>query len=88
MRVPPDFKLPKADGSPGEVTFSHQRHLASALKCTTCHMRDFKLKRGGSGPLTMTALQEGKLCGACHDGKAQIAGVTVFSVDECDRCHK
>jgi c(7)-type cytochrome triheme protein len=57
-------------------------------KCTLCHMRDFKMKRGASGPITLAAKQEGKFCGACHDGKTQLGGVVVFPIDECDRCHK
>lgn len=33
VKPPPDFKLPKADGSPGEVTFGHARHLTKVDKC-------------------------------------------------------
>jgi c(7)-type cytochrome triheme protein len=85
---PADFALPRADSSPGQVTFSHQRHTAKGLKCTTCHMRDFKMKRGASGPITLAAKQEGKFCGACHDGKPHGGGAPVFPIDDCERCHK
>jgi c(7)-type cytochrome triheme protein len=51
-------------------------------------MRDFTLKRGGSGRITMAALQQGRFCGACHDGKSEVGGAVVFSLDECDRCHR
>jgi c(7)-type cytochrome triheme protein len=51
-------------------------------------MRDFKMKRGASGPITLAAKQEGKFCGACHDGKTTMDGAVVFAIDECDRCHK
>jgi c(7)-type cytochrome triheme protein len=85
---PPDVEIPKAEGSPGQVTFSHQQHLAKVAKCTTCHMKDFKMSRGQSGPITLQAKQEGKFCGACHDGKTTMKGTVVFPVDECDRCHK
>jgi c(7)-type cytochrome triheme protein len=87
VAVPPDFPIDKADGSPGQVTFSHGKHRAKVDKCTTCHMKDFKMKRGTSGQITLEAKQEGKFCGACHDGKTQMGGVAVFPIDECDRCH-
>ena len=88
VKMPPDFKIRKADSSPGEVTFSHEKHEAKVDKCTTCHMKDFKMKRGGSGPITLAAKQEGKFCGACHDGKTRMGGAVVFPIDECDKCHK
>lgn len=87
-KPPADFTLPKADGSPGTVTFSHRAHLVTATKCSTCHMRDLKMKRGASGPITLEAKQQGKYCGVCHDGKHATPRGTVFSIDECDRCHK
>jgi c(7)-type cytochrome triheme protein len=79
---PPDFGMPKAESSPGFVTFSHERHRAKVPACATCHARDFKMKRGASGPITLEAKQQGKLCGACHDGKA------AFPIEQCDSCHK
>lgn len=88
IAVPPDFQIPRAETSPGEVTFSHAAHRTKVDKCSTCHMRDLNMKRGGSGPITLTAKQEGKFCGACHDGKTTIGGAVVFPIDECDRCHK
>lgn len=88
VRIPPDFQIPKAETSPGDVTFSHAGHRAKVDKCSTCHMRDFKMKRGASGPITLVAKQDGKFCGACHDGKATVGGTVVFGIDECDRCHK
>ncbi len=85
---PADFPIPKADASPGQVTFSHRAHLAAGNRCSTCHMRDLKMKRGTSG-ITLEGKQQGKFCGACHDGKTTTArGRTVFPIDECDRCHK
>ncbi|MBI3003007.1 MAG: hypothetical protein HYY54_05220 [candidate division NC10 bacterium] len=73
--------------SPGPVTFSHEKHKAKVEKCTECHVKVFKMKRGQSGTITLAALQEGKFCGACHNGKKQIAGTVVFPIDACDRCH-
>jgi c(7)-type cytochrome triheme protein len=88
MTVPPDFPMRKAESSPGQVTFSHATHRAAVGKCSTCHMRDFKMKRGGSGPITLDAKQEGRFCGACHDGKTTLNGRVVFPIDDCDKCHK
>jgi c(7)-type cytochrome triheme protein len=87
-KVPADFAFPQADGSPGVVTFSHAAHMPEVQKCTRCHMRDFKMARGASGPITLEAKQEGKFCGACHDGKTPASRGPVFPIDECDRCHK
>jgi c(7)-type cytochrome triheme protein len=85
--VPPDFEIPKADSSPGPVTFSHARHLPRVGTCSTCHMRDLKMKRGASG-ITLAGKLEGKFCGACHDGKTPIGGGPTFAVEQCDGCHK
>lgn len=88
VKMPPDFAIDKAESSPGQVTFSHEKHKAKVEKCTTCHMQHFKMKRGGSRQITLAAKQEGKFCGACHDGKTRIGEVVVFAIDECDKCHK
>ena len=86
--LPPDFTIPRGEGSPGEVIFSHARHMTQVQKCTRCHMRDFKMKRGASGPITLEAKQGGRFCGACHDAKTPAADGLAFPLDECDRCHK
>ena len=85
--IPPDFEIPKAESSPGTVTFSHARHLPRVGKCSVCHMRDLKMKRGASG-ITLEGKQQGKFCGACHDGKTLIGGVSTFPIEQCDGCHK
>jgi c(7)-type cytochrome triheme protein len=87
-KVPSDFTLPKAESSPGLVTFSHARHLPKVEKCTRCHYKTFKMKLGASGPITLEAKMQGKLCGACHDGQTVMAGSAVFPVAECDKCHR
>lgn len=87
VKMPEDFIMDKGENSPSPVTFSHEKHKAKVDKCTTCHLKTFKMKRGQSGKITLEALQEGKFCGACHDGKTQIAGTVVFPIDACDKCH-
>jgi c(7)-type cytochrome triheme protein len=84
---PPDFQIPNAESSPGTVIFSHARHLPAVGKCSFCHMRDLKMKRGASG-ITLAGKQEGKFCGACHDGKTMMGGVVPFPIEQCDGCHK
>jgi c(7)-type cytochrome triheme protein len=87
-QMPPDFPMKQAESSPGIVTFSHQRHLPRVVHCSLCHMRDFKMKRGASGPITLAAKEQGQFCGACHDGKRTMGGVTVFPIEQCEGCHK
>jgi c(7)-type cytochrome triheme protein len=87
-QAPPDFPIPQAESSPGPVVFSHRGHMPRVEKCSRCHMRGFKMQRGASPPVTLAAKEEGKLCGACHDGKTRMGGVTVFAIEQCDRCHK
>ena len=87
VKIPEDFVMEKGEGSPGPVPFSHRKHTAKVDKCTTCHLKTFKMKRGQSGTITLEALQEGKFCASCHDGKTTIAGTAVFPIDACDKCH-
>ena len=88
VTLPPDFPITRAASSPGQVTFSHAKHVAKGATCSACHMRDVKMTRGASGPMTMAALEKGTLCGACHDGKTTLGGTVVFPLDRCDGCHK
>ena len=91
IKIPADFTFERGKDSPGPVTFSHEQHKAKLEKCTACHVKVFKMKKGTSGPFTMDKMKAGEQCGACHNGKAAIAGTVVFPVaDEksCERCHK
>ena len=65
----------------GNVTFSHNTHTG-LYKCDDCHTKLFKTARSKT-KVTMTEMENGKSCGACHDGK------TGFTVKEnCATCHK
>lgn len=91
VKIPADFGFDKGKDSPGAVTFSHEKHKEKADKCTACHVKVFKMKKGTSGALTMAAMKEGKLCGTCHDGKTQLGGAVVFAADDkanCEKCHR
>lgn len=91
VKAPPDFAFPQGKESPGPVTFSHEQHKAKIDKCTACHTKVFKFKKGTSGTVTMAAIREGNFCGACHNGKTEIGGTVVFSTEpkeNCEKCHK
>jgi c(7)-type cytochrome triheme protein len=93
VKPPADFTFEKGKDSPGAVTFSHEKHKERGVAaCSTCHVKVFKMKKGTTGPLTMAKMKTGEQCGACHNGKTQVAGKVPFSVDEqaaaCDKCHK
>lgn len=65
----------------GNVTFGHSYHLDRYKGCNRCHPRIFA--PGNSKPASMTEMENGRSCGACHDGKG------AFTVREnCARCHK
>jgi c(7)-type cytochrome triheme protein len=88
---PADMTFEKGKDSPGAVTFSHEKHVAAGNKCTACHVKIFKMKKGASGPLTMEKMKAGEQCGACHNGKTVVEGKTPFSVADaanCQKCHK
>src|SRR5437763_120349 len=91
VKVPPDFTFEQGKGSPGKVTFSHSLHKEKFDKCTACHTKVFKMKRGADAPLTMERMKAGELCGTCHNGKTEVASRVVFTVDDkanCEKCHK
>ncbi len=91
VKPPPDMTFEKGKDSPGAVTFSHEKHVAAGPKCTSCHVKIFKMKKGQTGPLTMEKMKAGAQCGACHNGKTVVEGKTPFAVTEqanCEKCHK
>jgi len=85
MAVPPgktiDFASPK-----GKVTFDGKLHADKGLKCADCHTKPklFQMKKG-TEKMTMAAMNEGKFCGACHDGKKAFS---VKAPADCAKCHK
>src|SRR3990170_1734780 len=90
-KIPADFGFDQGKDSPGKVTFSHSKHKEAYEKCSACHTKVFKMKKGQTGKLTMDAMKKGTQCGACHDGKTKAADKVVFTVDDkanCEKCHK
>ncbi len=83
-KMPADVGFDQGKDSPGKVTFSHERHHARTPKCTSCHVQVFKMKRGTTPDINMAAMNKGKSCGTCHNGKE------VFSTSDkgaCVKCH-
>ena len=55
--------------SPGKVTFDHDKHWEKNPKCTECHVKVFKMKKGTTEPVAfkMDTMKNGQSCGTCHD---------------------
>jgi c(7)-type cytochrome triheme protein len=86
-KLPLDFPIPRGDGSPGQVTFSHDSHLDKQRPdCTGCHPALFKILVRGmpteGGRMAHAGMERGRQCGACHNGKA------AFGLDTCPLCHR
>lgn len=67
----------------GNVLFSHDSHVVTVgLTCQQCHPKPYTNPRQHKA-VSMKAMESGKSCGACHDGKS------AFSVKgDCAKCHK
>jgi c(7)-type cytochrome triheme protein len=59
--------------------FSHWVHRIR-YRCTACHPDTFEA-RAGATKMTMSEMQDGALCGSCHNGRV------AFELMECSRCH-
>lgn len=84
-KAPADFTFDQGKDSPGKVTFSHEKHSAKNPKCTDCHTKIFKMKRGTTPDITMASMEKGQTCGACHNGQAAFG---VKDQASCIKCHK
>jgi c(7)-type cytochrome triheme protein len=89
LKLPDTFTFPKGEGSPGEVSFSHDSHHSrmegTKRACATCHEAGFSLGKPGKalvGSVTMERMQKGELCGSCHNG------AKAFALDDCVGCHQ
>lgn len=68
-------------GGSGKVLFSHDKHLGFGLKCEQCHNGLFGYGKS-AGKIKMDAINGGKACGACHNGKK------AFAAEDCGKCHQ
>ena len=86
-KIPEAFKMEKT-GESAAVIFTHTTHAVDAkIKCTVCHPKMFKMKKGKTGektPITMAAIEKGEFCGKCHNGTDSFG-----PKDEknCVKCH-
>ncbi len=66
-----------------DVLYSHDFHVTRAgQKCTDCHYKIYKMANLRQ-QATMADMQNGKSCGACHNGQK------AFTVKaNCTKCHK
>jgi c(7)-type cytochrome triheme protein len=83
-KPPADFTFDQGKDSPGKVTFSHEKHTAKNPKCTDCHVKIFKMKKGTTDTKG-GSMHEEKSCGACHNGTASFSAKEKAS---CEKCHK
>jgi c(7)-type cytochrome triheme protein len=63
----------------GPTGFSHTSHLATTSDCGVCHPSLFAA--GPNKRFSMTDMEKGKSCGACHNGRK------AFGLDACVTCH-
>lgn len=75
----------EAKGSTGPVIFSHEFHInQQKLKCTDCHTKVFKMKKG-EAKIAKANHSEEKYCGVCHNGKKSFSQTKDA---DCAKCHK
>jgi len=84
VKSPADFSFEQGKASPGKVAFSHQKHIGDDVKCTTCHVKLFKMKKR-STDTSGGAMHKNTACGLCHDGKKSFA---LGDKNNCMKCHK
>lgn len=75
------FKRADEVGGTPPALFAHWSHRIR-FKCYVCHSAIFEMK-AGANTITMDAIQEGKFCGTCHNGKIAWG----VSFETCNRCH-
>lgn len=85
-QVPPDFTYEGTKPMP-PVTFSHKFHVTEKKRqCPDCHTKVFQMKKmSAAKEMSMATINQGKFCGACHDGKTAFSSKDAKS---CSRCHK
>jgi c(7)-type cytochrome triheme protein len=85
--VPGDIQYERIESGEGDMSafapaiFPHWIHRIN-YRCDACHDSLFKMKLGAT-PVTMDLMKEGKVCGACHDGKLAFSS----GFENCNRCH-
>lgn len=85
LRLPDDLAFTRGETSPGAVAFRHVTHVDPGTPaCLGCHPGLFKMLQREAlpaGATFHTEMENGRKCGACHDG------ATAFAADDCTACH-
>jgi c(7)-type cytochrome triheme protein len=88
LAVPPGKEIVFDKGAMGKVTFKGKVHADAGAKCPDCHKPDlFPKMKKGTVEIKMKDIYEGKLCGACHDGKEHLGKVVFEAKSNCKKCH-
>ena len=82
----PAGKTVEFDGKGGgKVVFDGKVHADKGNKCADCHQSGlFKMKKGGDA-IAMKDINNGKFCGACHNGTKAFDAKAAAN---CAKCHK
>ncbi len=85
LAVPPGKTVEFASPA-GKVTFDGKTHADKGLQCANCHAAPklFEMKKSGART-TMAMMNDGKSCGACHNGTKAFS---VKAPADCVKCHK
>ena len=89
--------IPSVEAEVGDITFTRKEagtedippaifpHWAHRLqfRCHVCHDA-ITVMKAGANPITMEAIQQGKYCGACHNGRTAFQA----TFETCPRCHR
>lgn len=84
LAVPPGKNIEFKDGDLGKVVFDGKLHFDKGLKCNDCHTKVFQMKTG-TAKITMEEINQGKLCGVCHNGEKSFKASDPAN---CAKCHK
>jgi c(7)-type cytochrome triheme protein len=79
--VAPGKTLTWQGGGQGAVIFEGEEHARKGYACRDCHPGLFAMKKDAA-KMTMEALNQGKYCGACHNGNK------AFGTDDPKHCHE
>ncbi len=80
--VPEGVVLKWPGGSEGTVVFDGTTHSKKGLHCDACHIAGLFQTKKDADKMTMAALNEGRFCGTCHNGKK------AFSTSDPKKCHE
>lgn len=84
MAVPPGKKVEWDGKGLGKVVFDGTVHADKGARCDACHIKIFQMRKGAT-QLKMDEMNDGKQCGACHDGTKAFSA---SDKEACVKCHK